>query len=470
MKRPILAIISLTVCSCSVGPDYQKPAVPTPGHWKEGQAHAGARLPDEWWKLFHDSTLNRLVAESIAGNQDLKAAYARVKTAQAIVGVRRADWFPQISGGGSFTDTRQSKSVETAGIPSNFGFSFPLRDTYYQTQFNLSYEADIWGKVRRNVESAKADMAAADANLDAQRLSLASEVAKDYFLLRSLDSQRAVVEDTIKSRQEAFDLQDSKFKAGLSNEVDTTRAKTELEQAKADLSNVVRQRASTEHAIAVLCGKPPADLSISGDASRRTPPNIPAGMPSDLLLRRPDVRAAEFQLISANAQIGVATAAFYPSFTLTGLAGFESIDTRTLYDWQNRILSIVPSVSVPVFTGGKNKSNLEAAKSKFDESLATYKQAWLTALREVEDAMSDLKGYAVQRQALEAAVKSAEDTERLARTRQEKGLTSYFDVVDAERTVLAAKLTLEQIDGQRMVSAVQLMKALAGGWGPQGKN
>lgn len=464
MKRPITAILSLTVCACSVGPDYKKPSVPTPGHWKEGQAHAGARLPDEWWKLFHDSTLNRLVAEAIEGNQDLKAAFARVKTSQALVGVRKADWFPQISGGGSFTDQRLSKSVQTAGIPSNFGFSFPLRDTYYQVQGSLSYEADIWGKVRRNVESAKADLAAADANLDVQRLGIASEVAKDYFLLRSLDNQRSVVEDTIKTRQEAYDLQESKFKAGLSNEVDTTRAKTELEQARADLSAITRQRSSTEHALAVLCGKPPADFSVASEVSRRTPPHIPVGMPSDLLLRRPDVRAAEEQLISANAQIGVAVAAFYPSFSLTGTAGFESIDTRTLFDWQNRILSIVPSVSVPIFTGGRNKSNLEAAKSRFDEALATYKQSWLTALREVEDAMSDLRDYAAQRQALEAAVVSAEETARLARTRQEKGLTSYFDVVDAERSVLADRQTLEQIDGQRMISAVQLMKSLAGGW------
>jgi outer membrane protein, multidrug efflux system len=464
MKTKTLTLLTLALVSCVQGPNYKRPDVDAPGKWKEGKVSSNAQVPDEWWKLFHDSTLNRLITQAFEQNQDLRGALARIETARAIIGVKRSQWFPQLNFGGSFAEQHASASQLTAsGINSPLAFG-KLERQNYATSFDLSYEADLWGKVRRGVESARADMKSQEETLDFQRLSIAAEVAKNYFLLRSHDAQHAIVVATIKSRQEALDLQESKFKAGLTNESDTTRARTEVELARADLALVVRVRGAAEHAIAVLCGKAPVELSISKNGASTSPPNVPVGMPSELLLRRPDVRAAEQRLVSANAQIGVAKAEFFPSFKLIGAGGFQSIDAGTFLDWQNRVLSIGPSISVPVFTGGRNKANLQAAQSRYNEELASYKQIMLISLREVEDALLDLKTYAMQRDALEAAMHSAEDTERLARTRQEKGLTSFFEVVDANRTVLSTRLLLAQTEGQRMVSTVQLLKAIGGGW------
>jgi multidrug efflux system outer membrane protein len=432
--------------------------------WKEGKASATAHVPDEWWKQFHDPTLNKIVSKAQASNQDLKGAVARVETARALIGVKRADWFPQLGMSNNFTELRNSEGTFGGGL--NLGnFQRKLEQQRYHSSFDLSYEADIWGRVKRGVESAKANMQAADDVLDASRLTIAAEVAKNYFLLRSLDEQRTIVLDTIKSREETLNLQETKFKAGLSNESDTTRARTELSLAKSDLITVERQRGTAEHALAVLCGEAPASFRVAAvKGNHEVPPTVPVGLPSELLQRRPDVRAAEQKLIAANAEIGVATAAFFPTFKLLGSGGYESLDAGTFLNWENRILSIGPSITIPAFTGGRNKANLKAAKSSYDEALAAYRQTLLTAFREVEDALLDLKSYASQRKAIEDAVHSSEDTERLARTRHEKGLTSYFDVVDANRTVLQTKLSLAQIEGQRMVATVQLLKAMGGGF------
>jgi multidrug efflux system outer membrane protein len=464
MKLLPTSLLTLALTSCVVGPNYTRPDVASPGKWKEGKVSSSSHVPDEWWKLFRDNTLNKLVAQALEANQDLRGALARVETARALVGVQRSQWFPQLSTGTNMSQQRNSASqLSVFGVVNPFAYK-KLERQNYVTSFDLSYEADLWGKVRRGVESASADLKSQEDTLDLQRLSIAAEVAKNYFLLRSLDTQHAIVVATIKSRQEAFDLQESKFKAGLTNESDTTRARTEVEIAKADLAFVLRQRGAADHAVAVLCGKAPVEMSVAVNTSPTTPPNVPVGLPSELLQRRPDVRAAEQKLISANAQIGVAKAEFYPSFKLLGTGGFQSIDGGTFFDWQNRVLAIGPSMTMPVFTGGRNKANLKASKSRYDEALAAYKQTLLVSLREVEDAMLDLKTYAMQRDALEAAMRSAEDTERLARTRQEKGLTSFFEVVDANRTVLNTRLTLARSEGERMISTVQLLKAIGGGW------
>ena len=464
MNPRLLLPITLLAASCTVGPNYKRPDMPGSKGWKEGKASTATHIPDEWWKQFHDSTLNRIVAQAQASNQDLKGAAARVETARALIGVKRADWFPQLGMSNTFAETHNSASTFGGGL--NLGnIQRKLEQQRYHSSFDLSYEADVWGRIKRGVESAKANMQAAEDSLDATRLTIAAEVAKNYFVLRSLDEQKGVVQDTIKSREETLNLQESKFKAGLTNEVDTTRARTELSLAKSDLSAIERQRGAAEHALAVLCGEAPSNFTITAiKKNHEAPPSVPAGLPSELLQRRPDVRAAEQKLIAANAEIGVATAAFFPTFKLLGSGGYESLDAGTFLNWENRILSIGPSISLPVFQGGRNKANLEAAKSSYNEALAAYKQTLLGAFREVEDALLDLKAYAAQRKDIEDAMHSSEDTERLARTRYDKGLTSYFDVVDANRTVLQTKLSLAQIEGQRMVATVQLLKAMGGGF------
>ena len=462
--RPLL-ILPLLLASCVVGPNYQRPDAAMPKKWKEGSTTSTQPLPDEWWKLFNCSKLNSLVAQSLTANQDLLGAQARVETARALLGMKRADWFPQLGLAGSFGTQRQSESSFGANLPPGFGNAKDLveRD-YYRSSLDLSYELDLWGRVKRSVESAHASVRASDESLSAQRLLIASEVARNYFLLRSFDLQAKVVKDTIALRDEAVKLQKSRFDGGMANEMDVTRAQTEQELAKADLAALERQRGSAEHALAVLCGQPPSSFSVSVDPSLHAPPFVPAGLPSDLLASRPDVRIAEADLESMNAEIGVAKASFFPAFKLTGSGGLDSVDSSTFLEWENRALSIGPSVSLPIFQGGRLKANLRAAKSRYEESTAKYRQTLLIALREVEDAMLDLKSMSNQRAAIDAAMKAADETARLARVRYEKGLASYFEVVEADRTVLTTKLTLAQIDGQRSVSTVLLIKALGGGW------
>jgi multidrug efflux system outer membrane protein len=279
-----------------------------------------------------------------------------------------------------------------------------------------------------------------------------------------MDGQIKVLKETIALRDEALKLQKSRFDGGMANEMDVTRARAEHELARADLASFERQRGSTEHALAVLCGQSPSDFGVAADASLGSPPSFPADMPSTLLQSRPDIRSAEAQLQAASADIGIAKASFYPSFKLTGSAGLESVKSEDFLKWENRVLSIAPSVSIPVFEGGKLRANLRAAQSRYEEALANYKQTILKALREVEDALLDLQGFASQREATVAAMKAADETSRLARVRYDKGLASYFEVVEADRTVLTTKLVVAQLDGQRMVSSVLLAKAMGGGW------
>ena len=465
MRSLLLLPLLLAIPACVVGPNFKSPDDKLPSKWKEAHQRSDQPLPSDWWKLFGSGQLNKLVTQALEGNQDLRGALARVETARALVGVKRADWFPQLGLDGSVGTGRSSASEVKANFPAGGFIPLPkLERDSYKAALDMSYELDLWGKVKRSVDSAQASARSADQLLAAQRLTIAAEVARNYFLLRSLDLQQQVVTNTIRLRQEALDLQKSRFDGGMANEMDVTRARTEHELAKGDLAALDRQRGSTEHALAVLCGQMPSAFSLKADPSLPPPPNVPAGLPSKLLESRPDIASAASALEAANADIGVAKAAFFPAFKLTGSGGLDSVNAKDFFLWENRVLSIGPSVSLPIFQGGRLKSNLEAAKSRYDETLAKYRQTVLIALREVEDSLLDLQSIAHQRVAIEAAMKAADDTSHLARVRYEKGLASYFEVVEADRTVLSTKLALAQLDGQRAASSVLLMKALGGGW------
>lgn len=463
LHRIASALLLPCLGGCTVGPNFKLPDIHMPGKFKEGASTADIPAPGVWWDLFHSRQLTRLVNQALENNQDLRGAQARVETARALIGVKRSEWFPQLSIGHAGTIERVSESSFSAFLPPGFPTPEVERDSY-RTAFDLGFEADVWGRVRRSVESARASQQSAMDTLSAQRLTIAAEVGRNFFVLRSNDAQMQIVRDTISLRQDALNLQDSRFKGGLANEMDVARARTELELARNDLAILERQRGSAEHALAVLCGQLPSEFRVTADKSLPSPPTIPAGLPSQLLQRRPDIRAAEQNLRSANAEIGVAEASFYPTFKLTGAGGFETIGTEMFADWRNRVLSIGPSISAPLFTGGRLKSNLAASKSKYEETLASYRQSILIALRDVEDALLDLRSYSKQRAAVNAALTAANDTSRLARLRYDKGLASYFEVVDADRTVLTTRLALAQIDGQRLISSVVLLKALGGGW------
>ncbi|KAB2642405.1 MAG: efflux transporter outer membrane subunit [Verrucomicrobia bacterium] len=455
--RLLLLPTALLLGSCRIGPDFKLPLASGSNQWKETRNSTTQHLPDDWWKLFGDAKLNRLVARSLAANNDLAAAKARVETARALVGVDRARLFPTL-------DVAASAGIDrTSGHVASLPF-MKLTNEDYRGSFKLAYDPDLWGRNRRLLESSTAQADASAALFDAQRLGLATEVARQYFVLRGLDVQDAVVRDTLVSRKEALDLQQTKTDAGLTDGLATSRARTELELANNDLAVVQRQRGSAEHALAVLCGSRPADFALPAKVVNPPLPTILAGLPASVLLRRPDVRAAALHLRAVNAQIGVAQTAFYPNFSLLGEAGLESLNAANFLSAESRILSLGAGAVAPVFNAGANQSRLAAARSSYDEALAGYRQTLLVALREVEDALADLKGLARSRSALDAALASSKDTRQLSQERYNQGLTSYLEVVDADRTVLQTRLALSAVDAQHRISLAALAKALGGGW------
>jgi multidrug efflux system outer membrane protein len=445
-----------------LGPDFHAPDLAVGSRWKETRSVAGTHLPDDWWRLFNDRDLTRLIGRALAANNDLAASKARVATARALVGVDRARLFPTLDLNGTAGIFRSSANATTGKLPP--GISVDLESQHYRSTFDLAYDPDLWGRNKRLLEASNAQAAAAEALHDAQRLGVATEVAHQYFLLRGLDQQATVLNDTIRSRQNTLDIQITKSNAGLIDELSTSQARTELELVNNDLATVERQRGSAEHALAVLCGKCAADFSVASGGASSGMPSIRAGLPAEVLNRRPDVRAAEQQLHAANAHIGVAEAAFYPNFSLSTGAGFESLDIKSFLNWENRVLSLGAGVAAPIFDGGTNKANFDAAVSRRDEVLANYRNVLLVALREVEDALIDLKGLARSHRALEQALASSRDTQRLAQERYDKGLSSYLEVVEADRTVLRVQLVLAQTDSQQRVTLAALSKALGGGW------
>jgi multidrug efflux system outer membrane protein len=463
--RIICLATSVTLASCSVGPNFKLPEVLMPSKWKNGgrASTADIPVPGEWWKLFGSSELNRLVDKALEGNQELRGALARVETARALVGTQQADWFPQLSMKNAMAYERLSQISFGANLPA--GITLPeTQRRRFQNLLELGWEFDFWGRVRRGVEASKASQFAALETLSAQRLTVAAEVARLYFLTHSLDRQMEVVRGTQTWRDEALKLQESRFKGGLANEMDVARARTELELAHNDLAALERQRGNAENALAVICGEIPSMFHVAKSTSQPSSPKVPGGLPSALLQRRPDIRAAEQKMREANAKVGVSKAEFFPAFSIVGSGGLESIGAAKFYDSRSRVLTIGPNMTLPIFQGGRLRANLKASKAAYEETLANYRQSILVALQEVEDSMLDARAYAKQASALDAAIAAAQETQRLAELRYQKGLASYFEVVDANRTVLNAKLLSAQVEGQRLIATVAMLKALGGGW------
>lgn len=462
--RPLLLlpIVSLALAGCTLGPDFQLPGFGAGTSWKEGNVDGSMRLPDNWWRLYQDAELNRLVDRALAANTDLAAAKARVETSRALVGVDRARLFPTLDLNGSAGIQRNSADATYDNLPP--GFTIDLENQRFRGTFDLAYDPDLWGRNKRLLEASSSEAAASQAVLDSQRLGVATEVCRQYFLVRGLDAQREVLEDTIESRDETYEIQKSKSDAGMIDGLSTAQAKTEVELARNDLAIVERQRGAAEHALAVLCGTTPSSFGVSQRATSGSVPKLRAGLPAEVLHRRPDVRASEYQLRAANARIGVAEAAFYPNFALTASGGFESVEPKRFLEWQNRVLGLGAGVAQPVFNAGSNRARFDAAVSQRDEALAGYRNSLLTALREVEDSLLDLKSLDKSRAILERALDSARDSHHLASERYEKGLSSYLDVIAADRVTLNVRLLIARIDSQQRISFATLAKALGGGW------
>lgn len=462
MKRFLIMLPVLITGSCTVGPDFKIPIFNADNSWKQAEAKSNARFPDTWWRLYKDAELNRLTELALNTNNDLSAAKSRVDTARALAGVDRARLFPEVTFAGSAARSRSSVDATTDQLPA--GVPIDPYTTRYRSTFDLAFDPDLWGRNKRQLEASTAQADAQQALLDSQRLGVATEVARQYFLLRSLDEQEAILNETISSRNDALAIQQSRADAGLADGLSSSRARTEVELARNDLTDVQRQRGATENALAVLCGHSPSSFKISRNEKPAALPSIDAGPPADVLSRRPDVRAAEQNLRAANAAIGVAQAAFYPNITLSASSGMESTDVSRFLDWQNRVLSIGAGVSAPVFNAGSNRAKFDAAVASRDESLANYRNTLLVALREVEDSLLDLKTLANSRNAIERALNSANDTKKLAQERFDKGLTNYLEVVDADRTVLQTRLLLSQTNARERITLAALAKALGGGW------
>lgn len=452
------AMTALVLTGCAVGPNYSRPPVAASTTWKEAGPGTNATvLPQAWWKIFRDPELESLERLAVKANQDLKRALARVTEARALARVSKAELYPSVSAGGGYTRTRLSEN--RANTPF-----LDLESDDFSGSFDLSYELDLWGRVRRSVEAARADAAAATTDIQVALLSVTADVARNYFQARSLDNERLVIAATIDLRREAVLLQETRNKAGLINEVEVTRARTELANVEAELHAITRARAEVEHALAILCGEPPAHFTLAAKASSFAPPIVPVGLPSELLQRRPDIIQAEQLLEASSARIGVAKAAFFPTIKLTSTAGLASADLGMLFTGASRMWSVGPSVHLPIFEGGRNRANLKAAEARYEQSIATYRGTILSAFREVEDALSQLATLTSQSEAVRRALLSARDTAALANERYQRGLSSYLEVVDAQRVALQAERQDTQLRGQRAISTILLAKALGGGW------
>ena len=448
-----------------VGPDYKPLTNSVPasykatqwGTWKEGQPLDN--LPKgSWWEIFGDTNLNELEAQALGANHELKGALARLEQSRETARVVRGELLPQ-----AFLDPSYNRQRFSPNEQPSFG---PLTASTFSTPLDFSYEVDIWGRVRRSFESARADAQASLADYYNTLLSLQSDVAQNYFALRELDQEIAIVTSTISLRHEQVRYVRSRYEGGIGSELEIAQAETELATTEADAAALARRRDELENAIAILVGFNPADFQIpqNTNAWAPEPPQIPAGLPADLLERRPDVAQAERQLASANAKIGVAKAAFFPVVTLTGSAGYVSADVTSLFNWESRTWQFGPSISLPIFTGGRNRANLRRSRAAYEEAVAAYRQQVLVAFGDVEDSLSDIRHLTDQAAAQIRAVTSAQESANFAAKRYNDGIVSYIEVVDANRDTLDSERAATQLTGARMIATVQLIKALGGGF------
>ncbi|MCB1205007.1 MAG: efflux transporter outer membrane subunit [Verrucomicrobiae bacterium] len=463
LTRTTLCLATLALASCAVGPNYKKPdtADITPAKWRWQTAAPRDHAPrGEWWKVFHDSELDRLEARALASSQTLRAAVARVEQARAQARVSAANFLPDIRLNGT------AEREQTSGnLPTPVPVTIPAaRINSFTTTLDLSYEIDFWGKVRRSFESARAEAAASAADYHNALLILTGDIAANYFLLRSFDAELAALRQTIELRDKALNLIKQRADAGAVSEIDAERARTELATARAELADVKRQRQEVADTLSLLCGEPATNFRIAERPLRQTPPNIPAGLPADLLERRPDIAKAERTVAARNADIGVATAAYFPSVRLTGSGGYLSKDVDSLFSPDSKVWSIGPSVSLPITGFAVIGANVRRTKAAREEAIANYRQAVLTAVKDVETSLAQIRYRREQGTAQSEALASSAKATELIRDRYERGTISFIDYLDAERTRLQLERQNAQISAQRFIATVRLIKALGGGW------
>jgi len=455
------ALLCAALAACAVGPDYSRPEIDVGAGYKEGQDTVPGWKPAHprdtaqrgaWWEAYGDPVLDGLMARLEAANLDVAVAEANFRQAQALVRGARAGFFPAVGTGAAVT--RSGSGSSSQGSVGN----------QYSLTGSVSWELDLWGRLRRELESSRAGLQASAGDLAATRLSFQAALAQNYFQLRVLDEQKRLLEATTAAYERSLQLTSNRYAAGVAGKADVALATTQLENARAQSVDLDWQRGQLEHAIAVLVGQAPASFSLPTQPFAQQVPEIPVGLPSELLERRPDVAAAERRAAAANAEIGVAQSAWFPDLVLSADGGFRS---GRFADWLTapaRFWSLGPALALTLFDGGARQAQLEQARAAYDGQAAAYRRAVLTALREVEDYLVQLRVLEQEQQVQARALAASRESLRLIRNQYEAGLVDYLDVATVQTSALSAERSALALAGQRLTASVQLIAALGGGW------
>jgi NodT family efflux transporter outer membrane factor (OMF) lipoprotein len=455
------------IVGCTVGPNYQRVTAPVPAKWDVAEPWRESAPKDaipkgEWWDVFHDDTLNGLEKDALSANQTLQAATANYNQARAAAAVQVATNFPTFGVNPTAERQRLSGSRPTNG--NVLTTLHPVTQNIYVLPFTVGYEVDLFGQRRRTIEAAEASYQSSAASLENVRLVITAELAGDYFTLRQLDTELGILNRTVDTLRRGLELVDSRHKGGLASGLDVAQEETLLQTTRTQAALLVQQRKQFEDAIAVLVGRPAPDFHIASKELDAEPPTLNAGLPSDLLERRPDIAQAERQMAVANAQIGVAKAAYYPSLNLFGNGGWQASDIVKLANVSSTFWALGANVAESIFTGGARRAQVEFAKSGYDANVANYRQSVLSAFQEVQDDVTGLTVLQQARDTQQLAVDAARRTLDISTDRYKGGLVSYLDVVTAQQNLLNNEQEAAVIQGQRLVTSVLLVKALGGGW------
>jgi NodT family efflux transporter outer membrane factor (OMF) lipoprotein len=462
--RILAGTLLLLPTACTVGPDYVKPTplekMPTAFKEQEGWKVAqpqDSKVPERWWEIYHDSTLNSLEEQIAISNLNIASAEARFRQARAAVQIAKAGYSPTISAGPSATRSLRSSNAGAGGSAGN-DFRIPL---------DLSWEMDLWGRVRRGVESSQASAQASAADLAFTTLSSQAELALDYFQLRILDSQIKLMESTTAVYSKSLEMTKNRYGAGIVAKADVLQAETQLRSTEAQKIDLGVQRSQLEHAIALLIGKPPSAFSLPVSTATTAIPSIPTGIPSEILERRPDIASSERHVAAANAQIGVAKAAYYPTIRLAASAGLEASSIGSLLAWPSRFWSVGPTMSLALFDGGLRSAQTDQVKAAYDATVAAYRETVLTAFQEVEDNLVALRLLEEESRVQDQAVQAAQQVVAITTNQYQAGTVAYLNVLVAQTTALSNERTSLGLSGRRLGASVLLVKALGGGWVPK---
>jgi NodT family efflux transporter outer membrane factor (OMF) lipoprotein len=467
MKRLAVAaavIASAMMTGCTVGPKYQRPSVQAPTAWSSDGPWRQAAPKDAvpkgaWWEIFHDDDLNRYEQQLLTANQSLVAAKDRLAQARSLARIASAGLFPTLSTDPSGSRVRYSGNRSGSSTPES-----PLTQSIYSIPFALNYEVDLFGRQRKTLEAANANLQSTAADLQNVQLVLTAELAADYFTLRELDAETQVVQDSVAIQTKGLQLVNDRHTGGLASGLDLAQQQTLLDSTVTQLHLVQQQRATFEHAMAVLTGTPASTFKVAAVPLKTEPPPVPVGVPSDMLERRPDVATAERTMAQQNALVGVAQTAFYPQFTISGGGGFQSISIGSLITAPSAFWALGGDLLEPIFNGGRNRATLAATKSAYDESVANYRESVLVAFQQVEDGLSSLTALSQAAASQNSAVTSSRRSLELSNNRYVGGAASYLDVITAQAALLNNQRLATQLLGQQMVTSVFLVKALGGGW------